>query len=106
MRFPRMTTRRCMVLVAIVAGIIGLAARGVRFDALAEHHSLNAGFEYEEPTNGLKKWKAFDRISEHYWKYRIVSDAKHKWHSMLAKKYEHAARYPWLPVAPDPPEPE
>ena len=24
----------------------------------------------------------------------------------LAEKYEHAARYPWLPVAPDPPEPE
>jgi len=24
----------------------------------------------------------------------------------LAGKYERAARYPWLPVAPDPPEPE
>jgi hypothetical protein len=23
----------------------------------------------------------------------------------LAEKYEYAARYPWLPVAPDPPEP-
>lgn len=25
---------------------------------------------------------------------------------LLAEKYEHAARYPWLPVAPDPPEPK
>ena len=24
----------------------------------------------------------------------------------LSKKYAHAARYPWLSVAPDPPEPE
>jgi hypothetical protein len=24
----------------------------------------------------------------------------------LIQKYERAARYPWLPVAPDPPEPE
>jgi hypothetical protein len=24
----------------------------------------------------------------------------------LARKYERAARYPWLPVEPDPPEPE
>jgi hypothetical protein len=31
---------------------------------------------------------------------RIAYQAK------LAEKYEHAARYPWLPVAPDPPEPE
>jgi hypothetical protein len=24
----------------------------------------------------------------------------------LKRKYEHAARYPWLPVEPDPPEPD
>jgi hypothetical protein len=28
------------------------------------------------------------------------------YHASLARKYEHAARYPWLPVEPDPPEPE
>jgi hypothetical protein len=28
------------------------------------------------------------------------------WHGALKRKYERAARYPWLPVAPDPPEPE
>jgi hypothetical protein len=26
-------------------------------------------------------------------------------HAAMARKYERAARYPWLPVAPDPPEP-
>jgi hypothetical protein len=24
----------------------------------------------------------------------------------MRKKYQHASRYPWLPVAPDPPEPK
>jgi hypothetical protein len=27
-------------------------------------------------------------------------------YSKLKEKYSHAARYPWLPVEPDPPEPE
>ena len=27
------------------------------------------------------------------------------YHGKLRRKYDHAARYPWLPVAPDPPEP-
>jgi hypothetical protein len=27
------------------------------------------------------------------------------YHAALARKYERAARYPWLPVEPDPPQP-
>lgn len=29
-----------------------------------------------------------------------------RWPREMAKKYRQAARYPWLPVAPDPPEPK
>ena len=28
-----------------------------------------------------------------------------EYHAALARKYRHAARYPWLPVEPDPAEP-
>ena len=28
------------------------------------------------------------------------------YHGGVARKYWHAASYPWLPVEPDPPEPE
>jgi hypothetical protein len=28
------------------------------------------------------------------------------WHAEMAQTYQDAARYPWLPVEPDPPEPE
>ena len=34
---------------------------------------------------------------------RMMDRADH--HASLVRKYEHAARYPWLPVEPDPPEP-
>jgi hypothetical protein len=27
-------------------------------------------------------------------------------HTAMAHKYEHAARYLWLPIEPDPPEPD
>ena len=29
-----------------------------------------------------------------------------EYHEAMIVKYERATRYPWLPVAPDPPEPE
>ncbi len=28
------------------------------------------------------------------------------YHAAMADKYQHAARYPWLPIEPDAPEPE
>jgi hypothetical protein len=34
---------------------------------------------------------------------KLARKAAH--YSSLKRKYEHAARYPWLSVAPDPPEP-
>ena len=35
---------------------------------------------------------------------RQSRQAKH--YAALVRKFHHATRYPWLPVAPDPPEPE
>lgn len=35
---------------------------------------------------------------------RMMDRAEH--HELLARKYEQAARHPWLPVEPDPPEPD
>jgi hypothetical protein len=32
--------------------------------------------------------------------------ARARFHELLRKKYERAARYPWLTVEPDPPEPD
>lgn len=89
MRFPRMTTRRWMVGVAIVA--VGIQAsrwtdnmrrRSLYYTALADR--------WEMPT--CPKEAGASRLCDYY--------------DGLEKKYRRAARYPWLPVAPDPPVPE
>jgi hypothetical protein len=42
----------------------------------------------------------------HDWdKFAELSAARAAYHTALVQKYERAARYPWLPVEPDPPEP-
>jgi hypothetical protein len=35
----------------------------------------------------------------------LLADALARYHELLVEKYLRAARYPWLPIAPDPPEP-
>jgi hypothetical protein len=37
---------------------------------------------------------------------QLYMDRVAKYHYDLARKYEYAARYPWLSVEPDPPEPK
>jgi hypothetical protein len=88
---PRFTVRRLMVAVAIFGSALGiLIERSERFRWIAADH------RGEVPKNiprikpvGMddKRWHLFE------------------WHESMARKYEHAARYPWLPVAPDLPEP-
>jgi hypothetical protein len=134
MRLPRMTTRRWMVAVAIgglaMGGIVGgvrLKRRQEYFGSLAERCSaaeemwLKSARRYEadirqttkelelfekhpplsgpsllEDTHGhlrrsLDRQAALARKSAHY--------------ARLKQKYRYAARYPWRPVEPDPPEP-
>jgi hypothetical protein len=77
---PRFTVRRLMVAVAIVALPIGLWGRSMAFARIAREHAAR------------EKDFADARASSYHWN--------------LAVKYERAAMYPWLPVAPDPPEPQ
>ncbi len=93
MRLPRMTTRRWMIVVAVVA--VGCAAvaslverRRERFARIAERHVsvfLTPITRFPDPERRSAK-----RLD---------------WHSKMADKYLHATRYPWLPLAPDPPKP-
>jgi hypothetical protein len=103
MRLAKMTTRRWIVAVAVVALVLGIVAfvrRRAQFRALADYHAETAR-----------------RIrSAHVWVTRPGGAFVHTtalaprpvidYHATLAVKYEHAARYPWLPVEPDPPPPE
>ena len=119
---PRFTVRRLMIAVAVVGiftawGIEG-ERRRARFSEENFLHSLNHDFKQEclykvglpdeiglgPVIPGFEKDHARmveDRMKLSRW---LVS--KVEYYKFMAAKYEFAARYPWLPVLPDPPEPE
>lgn len=122
MRFPRMTTRRWMVVVIVVAALLS-ATEGLRRrrSAFLERSGYYWGEAYgtsdELPPlpERWKHWTPFrpgppapltaDELAVlDAWK---RSNAQRLAHEVaMYQKYEHAARYPWLPVEPDPPKPE
>jgi hypothetical protein len=88
---PRITVRRLMVAVAIIGSALGITIeRSERFRWIAIHH--RAWVPKHVPP--IKPFGMEDKD------WRLI-----EWHELMARKYAHAARYPWLPVAPDPPEP-
>jgi hypothetical protein len=105
MKLPlvRFTIRRLMVGVAMAAlllgAIVGVENRRQRFLAIANIHRANL-IAWEEVGSSEASRERFD-ISG-----RKVSLEADRWHLQMAEKYDRAARYPWLPVRPDPPEPE
>jgi hypothetical protein len=109
-----MTMRRWMIAVAGVAVLIGAAmemnGRSRRFARLAAHHSRGAMEHFSvlmgfgggpPPSPDDLPPGARGPVRE----LRREQDL-HLYHLALSRKYERAARYPWLPVAPDPPEPK
>ena len=101
MRFSRFrfTTRQMMACVAVVGLVTSLEAnrRRSQYVSLAEsHHSM------EHPAIcGLTLDLLRDETSEFSQLWKRQRD----YHARMADKYERAARYPLLPVVPDPPEP-
>jgi hypothetical protein len=92
MRSPhvRITVRRMMVAVAITGVGLGwqLDRRSASLRREAARHAGDSSLvSLEEICNP-------------------ATEAGKVYHRAMAEKYRHAARYPWLPVAPDPPEPE
>jgi hypothetical protein len=95
MRLPRMTTRRWMIVVAMIGVALGgleVLRRRREYDlAMAAHH--NALFD--NAMNPPRVIKDFRPLAEYT-----------DYHLKLMGKWIKAARSPWLPVEPDPPEPE
>ncbi len=118
MRLPRMTTRRWLVVVTVIGLMIGggvrlevwLNQRRDYFLSLAQSHqnevvSSTARGKALKSRKGWPSGKTTEEIMQLHRDYdRMMDRAEH--HESLARKYEQAARYPWLPVEPDPPEPE
>jgi ribonucleotide reductase alpha subunit len=125
LRWPRITTRRLMALVAVVALAAGAEMTRRRGEAYgqraAEYATLVRNFqliayvldpaiardkpevEKEAAESGLAPVVTQNKVV-------AVAEAKYNWefaayYEKLKKKYQRAARYPWLPVEADPPLP-
>jgi hypothetical protein len=107
MQMPRVRfrVRSMMVVVAIVAlsmwAKFQVEARRTYFSQLVRQYDdqryVASAFAYSGPGGAImdERMKA-DAVR------RATASA---YYSDLIRKYERAARYPWLPVAPDPPKP-
>jgi hypothetical protein len=114
MRLPRMTTRRWMVAVVMIGLMIGggvwLKQRRHYFLSLAQSHqkevaSSTARGQALKSRLSTTSGMSDEDIMHLYRDYtRMMDRADH--HAAMARKYERAARYPWLLVEPDPPEPD
>jgi hypothetical protein len=112
MRWPRVrfTVRRMMVAVAVVA--VGLGA--LILIARSHAYSVRAG------NHGYREWRCWEAIRVYGADPRGVTlrgpepvevfiDRSRRlagYYATLRRKYEQAAARPWLPVEPDPPEPQ
>jgi hypothetical protein len=108
MRLPRMTTRRWMVAVAIVAVGIGtwmLIERSRSYAALGSLHA-----ESEKECRRIVEAFEGSRFDPVIWGEALALVRRSRkllpYHAALRRKYERASRRPWLPVEPDPPEPQ
>jgi hypothetical protein len=97
-----------LVLGGTIGGGVLLKQRRDYFLSLAQSHQNEVA---SSTTRGKAlKWRfgtsgmSNEEIMHLYRDYdRMMDRADH--HASLARKYESAARYPWLLVEPDPPEP-
>ncbi len=94
---PRLTLRWALIAVVLEIPIVAgwwwfrtvVETRRVAFRRSALFHRSSWIFM---PNPAPERWPDFPALSEY--------------HRSLAEKYDFAARYPWLPVRPDPPEPK
>jgi hypothetical protein len=93
----RFTVRRMMVAVFVVATLFGLGVelirRRERFFQISEKHIGPAGVE------GTLV------ITDEGPAYIGLKTEKGRWHEFMRRKYDYYGHHPWLPVPPDPPEP-
>jgi hypothetical protein len=117
MRLPLMTTRRWMIVVAIIGLITGGTIEGMRLKRRHDYAFLSRLEYYARKEDEAVGWeRTYRKLVEREERAGSRCDdlRRHldqisqgvEYYSALARKYRRAAHYPWLPVEPDPPEPD
>jgi hypothetical protein len=116
MRLPRMTTRQWMIAAAVVAVMLApeiaaaLFRRQLTLRERGDYHARREGVltdrarDFEQAA--LKFADRKPGIAFQWQAYAAGEAEIGAWHARLKEKYRHVARCAWLPVEPDPPEPE
>ena len=103
MRIPRVrfTVRGMMVAVAVFALLSASGQLRERYEGLRDRYELmgvmHAAHEILERDGGVDVFSGFGLVKP--------NAQRAAYHAEMRRKYERAARSPWLPVEPDPPEP-
>ena len=122
MKLPRFRLRTLLILV-MLAGIAeqenaALHMRSVEYGRLAARAEFNENSydnmaKLDEEFAGMRidagsseERSEFDRGRRKAAREAVDFRARRDYHASLKLKYRRAASHPWLPVAPDPPEPE
>jgi hypothetical protein len=101
---PRFTLRWLMVAVAVLGASLGLWRRSVEFRERADEltHVLIPHRLMPDRLPGIIT-PVIQRARDEKARRNAIW---YPWARDMVAKYERAARYPWLPVGSDPPEPE
>jgi hypothetical protein len=106
MRLPLMTTRRWMIVVALLGAVLGLVLMAMR-DARARHYRVEANFaawmerrcreiDALDPAARARLEGDEAYLPDPEWNRKMIGF----WQEMK-EKYSYAADHPWLAVAPD-----
>lgn len=132
MRLPRFRIRTTMIVVAVVALFVWVGIEVPRRERLSQYYRAKATAVsksegmYRSLSRALDWSKRIeDATSRHAARNGKLTESgaediqaaavartedflapKIEYFARLKQKYEHAARYPWLSVEPDPPEPK
>ena len=100
MKHPRMgfTVRRAMIAIAAVAVVLGAGIGMVR----RSERLLEISWAHFRPVSV----EGTLILTVEGFGYVGITSAKGRWHEAMRRKYAYYGRRPWLPIPPDPPEPE
>lgn len=112
MRLGRMTTRRWIVAVTVAAVGMAVVVWVRRWPDISAKREVHALFHAIEETAATKGTPFEDDVQGRIWLPPVIqvkqapNSRLAAYHAAMKSKWERASRYPWLPVAPDPPQPK